>query len=459
MATLYWIVVLPAAAFTLWHMRRAHLGFGTCASWALLTLAHGLLFKPLFMQFEYPSRELIELTLLPKISFDEYWTWSVVALLPYIIFVVGMLSTGRYARRPQPGIERPQRVTRFDETVLAALALVALGGLVGFFIQFPQLLESTNKNTIATADIADYSSGGIWRALVELGFVVSLCALVNIGLGCKRRVNIALFGTTAVMWLTFCFMSDQRGLMMFAVITYLIAYGRYVAPVSRSVVVLTAAVLVLFIVGKTAMRLQTESSALQEDLAAVAANVIGQNLVENGKTITIIKMIPQQLDYQYGKTYLDAVLILVPREIFPAKTTVNLDTIIGNSIFDCDAFGACGVPPGLVAESYLNFGALGVLLLPALVGGLVGRVDRRFRTPRPGSVADLFFVYSLVFTGMGILGSGLSSVMTQVILQATEIGLVALVAGRPGVVSGGAGRAAGRSLAMRRPRGESAMGA
>lgn len=459
MDALYWIVVLPAAAVVLWWARCKGLGPGTCAFWALLTLAHGLLFKPIFMQFEFPSRELIELTLLSKISFDEYWTGSVVVLLPYIVFVACLFATGRYTRRLRSDCGLMRRVTCFNEAVLAALTLLALGGLVGFFIQFPQLLESANKNTIATSDIAEYSSGGVWRALAELGFVVSLCALVNIGLGRRRRLNAALFIATAAVWLTFCFMSDQRGMMVFAVVTYMIAYGRYVAPVTRSTVIAAVAVLLLFVVGKTAMRLQAEGAALQEDLAAVAANLIGQNLVENGKTITIVKAIPDRLVYQYGKTYLDAVLILVPRAVFPAKTTVNLDTVIGNSVFDCDAFGACGVPPGLVAESYLNFGMPGVLVLCALVGAGVGWVDRRFRTPRPGSVADLFFVYSLVFAGMAILGSGLSSVLTQMILQAAEIGFVAFVAGRPGMLRGGAGRPSARSRMLLLRRGKPALDA
>ena len=71
MSILYWVSVLLATGFILWRARRANVGPGTSAFWVHLTLAHGLLFKPLFMQLEYPSRELIELTLLPKISFEE----------------------------------------------------------------------------------------------------------------------------------------------------------------------------------------------------------------------------------------------------------------------------------------------------------------------------------------------------------------------------------------------------
>lgn len=435
MDILYWTLVLPLAALVAWHVRRSDIGFGTCAAWALLTLAHGLLVKPLFVQFEFPSRELLELTLLTKISFDEYWQGGVAVLLPYAVFMACLFFAGAYGRRPPAAPALPRRVTWFHEGVLSVLALVALAGLVGFFIQFPQLLESANKNTIATADIAEYNSGGIWRALAELGFVVAMCALVNLGLGRRPRLNRALFVVSAALWLAFGFLSDQRGLVMFAVVTYFIAYGRYVAPVSRVMLAGIGVVLLLFIVSKTAMRLQGEGGgAGLEDLSGVMTNFIGQNLVENGKTTTIVKSVPHLLDYQFGKTYLDAVLILIPRALYPDKSTVNLDTVVGNAIFDCDAFGACGVPPGLVAESYLNFGYLGVALLPALVGLLIGWLDRRFRVPRRGSVGDLFFVYALIYVGMAILGSGLSSTITQLLLQALEIGLVGLLAGAPGLL-------------------------
>ncbi len=430
MAFLYWLLLALATTLTAWQVRRAHIGWNTCASWALLALAHGLIFKPLFVAFEYPSMELIEVVLLQKITISEYWAGSVILLAPYAVFVACMLGAGRYRDRPKNDHAGSLKTIHFDERMLAALSMVALFGFVGFFTQFPQLLESANKNSIATADIADYSSGGIWRALVELAYVVSLCALLNAGRVKLKRRNLLLFGVSAALWLTFCFLSDQRGFVIFSVVTYLLAYGRFVGQVPKRAIMLIGMTMVMAIVGKTVMRLQAESGGAQEDVAIVAANFIGQNLVENGKTISIVKAVPQVIDYQLGKTYVDAVLILVPRAIFPDKTTVNLDTIIGNKVFECDAFGACGVPPGMLAESYLNFGAFGAIVLPALFGVLIGKLDARYRRVRSRGLFDLFYLYSFVFCGMAILGSGMSSVITQVLTQGIELGLVWLIAGR-----------------------------
>jgi oligosaccharide repeat unit polymerase len=426
---LYWTILATGTVMTWWYLAHARIGWSNAASWVLLTMAHGLIFKPLFVAFEYPSSELIELTLLQNITRDEYWVGGLLSLVPYALFVVCMFTAGKYhLRAPVRPIAR--WAVSFSEGGLYAVLVIAVAGLFGFFIQFPQLLESANKNSIATTDIADYNSGGIWRSMIELAYVVSLCAMLNASRPAVRRRNLALAAVSAFLWLSFCVLSDQRGLVIFSVVTLLLAYARFIGPVPRRVITIIGIALVCAVIGKTVLRLQAESDGAQADAALVAANFIGQNLIENGKTASIVKAVPDKLAFQFGKTYLDAVLILIPRSLYPDKTTVNLDTVIGNKVFECDAFGACGIPPGFVAESYLNFGPLGVMVCAALYGLLIGKVDARFRKAAQGGLFDLFFLYSFIYCGMAILGSGMSGVITQVITQCASLALVWAIAGR-----------------------------
>ena len=426
---LYWTALAVGVAMTWWYMARARIGWNNAASWALLTLAHGLIFKPLFVAFEYPSSELIQLTLLQKITVDEYWMGGLLSLIPYAVFVACMLMTGKYRRRASvPRVAA--RVISFSEGALCGILAIAVAGLFGFFMQFPQLLETANKNSIATLDLADYNSGGVWRSMIDLAYVVSLCAMLNARRPAVRRRNLVLTAVAALLWLSYCLLSDQRGLVIFSVVTYLLAYARFISPVPRRVIAAIVVALVCAVIAKTALRLHAESEDVQADAALVAANFIGQNLIENGKTASIVKAVPGRLDFQFGKTYVDAVLVLIPRSLYPDKTTVNLDTVIGNKVFECDAFGACGVPPGFVAESYLNFGPIGVLVCAALYGLLIGKLDARFRTSSKGSLFDLFFLYSFIYCGMAILGSGMSGVITQVITQSAELAIIWAIAGR-----------------------------
>lgn len=402
----------------------------TCAGWSLMTLLHGLVVKPLFVAFDFPNADILDWLLFSKITRDQYWLWGSILVLPYLAFTVAMFASGRYGKvagPPRRPVVAPRE--RLDETVLLVLFVIAALGTVSFFVQFPQLLESANKNSIATTDVEDYNGGGIWRSLIELSYVVSLCALLNVGTRVAPRRNIALFVLSAALWLAFCFLSDQRGLVIFSFVAYFIAYRRFVGPVSRKVIILGIVCVVVAIGGKTLMRIQSEVGA-QDDIAYAAANLVGQNLVENGKTISIIQATPSEIGFQFGKTYVDAILILVPRALYPQKETVNLDTVIASKVFGCDAFGACGVPPGIIAESYLNFGPLGVVCLSIAAGIFVGRVDRRFRLGPRTIAFDLFYVYSLVFSGMALLGSSVSGLITQFLIQGVTLALVLALARR-----------------------------
>ena len=448
---LYWAFLAIGVALTWLYLSRARIGWSNAASWVLLTMAHGLIIKPLFVAFDYPSRELIQITLLQNITLDEYWVGGLLSLIPYALFLICMLMSGNY-RRHAPARPIANRAVSFSTGVLYAILAISVAGLFGFFIQFPQLLESANKNTIATTDLADYNSGGVWRSMIELAYVVSLCALLNASRRAVRRRNLVLATISAVLWLGFCLLSDQRGIMIFSIVTWLLAYTRFIGPVPRRVAVAIGVALVCAVIGKTMLRLDAGSGDAQADAALVAANFIGQNLIENGKTASVVKAVPNKLDFQFGKTYLDAVLILIPRSLYPDKTTVNLDTVIGNKVFDCDAFGACGVPPGFVGESYLNFGPIGVLVSAALYGLLIGKLDARFNRTGKGGLFDLFFLYSFIYCGMAILGSGMSGVITQVITQCVELTLIWTIAGRKSAVRhkavpGGARTTAGSAAA------------
>ena len=429
MPALYLILACIGACAVAVYSWRRHITLATCAGWVLMTLLHGLLIKPLFVVLDLPSSEILDLVVFQKIDRDPYWLWGPVLLLVYGAFVAAMFSAGRYGMAPPASAPAQRPREWFDPRIMTLLIAIAAAAAVGFFIQFPQLLESANKNSIATADVADYNSGGAWRALIELAYLASLCCLVNIGQRVSRKLSALLFCISAVLWLGFCLLSDQRGAVLFSVVTYLIAYSRFIGRIPRRAVALVLVVLIGSIAAKTVMRVQAEVGA-QEDLAFAAANLVGQNLIENGKTITIVQATPSRIDYQWGLTYVDAVRILVPRSLYPDKETVNLDTVIGNRIFDCDAFGACGVPPGLIAESYLNFGAPGVLFLAIAAGAFVGMLDRRYRLGRRSVSFDLFYIYALVYSGMAILGSGISGLITQLITQGLSLGLVLLVARR-----------------------------
>jgi hypothetical protein len=425
MPELYLFVASVFCVALLIYMMQGGVNLGTAGGWVVLTCVHGLLVKPLFVYFNIPNAQVLDGLLFRSISRDEYWRWGLTSLVAYGLFFAALVIAGRY-KHVSGRVSSESRI-RYSNWRLLVFLSFAIVGVIGFFLKFPDLLGSVSKNRLATTDLADYDGGGVWRYLTDFSYIVSVCAIVNAGDKCRRRSSLALFVVGALIWFPFCYLSDQRGLMLFSVVTYLIAYNRCVKRLSAGRVAVAILAVCALVLVKTITRLQLGGAELQDTVAQTLANLVGQNLIEHSKMVAIIKAIPDQINFQAGFTYLNSILVLIPRSLFPDKPFVNLDTTIGQSVFGCDALGACAVPPGLLGESYLNFGIAGLVLVPILSGTLIGKLDLRFRIAKAGSTFEIFYLVSGLYLGMAILGSGISSSITEVVTQGILVALVCFV--------------------------------
>ena len=85
--------------------------------------------------------------------------------------------------------------------------------------------------------------------------------------------------------------------------------------------------------------------------------VLNRNQIELPKTAHIINAVPETLDFQYGKTLTRWLAAPIPREVWPDKPVIHPGPIIGNRIY---GQRVAGVPPGLIAELWWNFGWFGI---------------------------------------------------------------------------------------------------
>lgn len=413
MTALYFILataLVLAAAASLRGSRFPAYGKG----FAVLVLFYGLLVKPLFVALALPSEEFIAEFILDPLSVSEYWTGSVLLLGCYLLFVVAMISTSHMLRRVRRD-RASQRDVRFVLGRSWALMAIGMLGLVAFFSQNLELLFGASKNILATDDLADYSGSGGLRLLSSILYFIPFLMFVNIGAGYKVASSSRLMWTAVIAWVAFGFFSDQRGAILFSVFSWLIAYRIFVGKIGTRQLLAASGIALAMVFVRTVLRLTSDDAGLLATANEIVGNYIGRNLVENAKTLIIMKSIPEQLAYGYGSSYLDSILILIPRALFAAKQTVNLDTIIGMSVFGCEAFGACGVPPGLIAESYLNFGIVGLPVMMLLCGWLTAWLD--WKAAGGTVLFRTLYAASFVYFGLSVLGSSVSSFMTQAVMH------------------------------------------
>jgi oligosaccharide repeat unit polymerase len=90
------------------------------------------------------------------------------------------------------------------------------------------------------------------------------------------------------------------------------------------------------------------------------------------KTAHISSKVPQDVDFQYGRTFLTAFLAPIPRVVWSEKPTVRADNLVAQEILGLQRQNRPGAPPGIVGELYLNWS------WPGVVGGmfLLGRFLR-----------------------------------------------------------------------------------
>ncbi|MGH8238413.1 MAG: O-antigen polymerase [Steroidobacteraceae bacterium] len=378
-------------------------------------LLYGITIKPLFVVLELPSADFIADFVLYPLTEQQYWSGSTFLLAYYGLFLLAMIAAGRtlaHVRVRPAALE----IERFRLGRVVFVLGVGLLGMLAFFYQNPDLLTGASKNVLAADDVASYQGSGISRTLCSALYFVPFLMLVNVRNNYRRKASLLVLWIAALAWLGFNFLADQRGGMLFATVSWLIAYAGFIGPVRFRYLFALGVVVGAMVLVRTALRIASGAEGALASLDQVLGNYIGRNFVENAKTLIIMDAVPQSLPQMYGSSYLDSLLILVPRALLPDKQTVNLDTIIGISVFDCDAIGACGVPPGLIAESFVNFGFGGIVVMLVIAGVVTAWLD--WRATGGGSWYRIFYASSLVYFGMAALGSGISSFTTQLIMSA-----------------------------------------
>jgi len=113
-------------------------------------------------------------------------------------------------------------------------------------------------------------------------------------------------------------------------------------------------------------------------LDTIAGNM---NFFAFSKTSHIFDAIPGKFDYQYGVTLLTWLFPPIPRTMSMEKPPVFTGAVRGQKVFETmDPSGeGAAVPPGIVAEQFLNFGHLGVPVGMFILGYCLRLLYRSFR--------------------------------------------------------------------------------
>ncbi len=283
-----------------------------------------------------------------------------------------------------------------------------------------------------------YKSGGIVTRLGTYGsgsatglgvLVVGSAALLGVAVvaawlgyakGLFGRRGLVIIAASSGLLLA---LHGQRGALLVALAMTVVVYHYLVRRLrGREVAVLGAAILLAIVVlGLPRLRvLHTEELAFRaSDYARIGGWLLLRNLTSFDALLLTVEKVPREVNYQWGRSYVDAVAMVVPRQIYKKKPERNLF----NRVLRKNDVGSMAMP--LPAEGYLNFGLAG-LLLEAVLLGIIYRMLYAYRARHQTNAAAIlayalgvaFFVF--IWRG-GLLGGHLGLLGAYAVLLAAVV--------------------------------------
>ena len=358
-------------------------------------------------------------------SFNLYSSLVVV----FLLFVLMGFKLGFRFKIKQSNAERESfRISRRVSVLILLLNLF----LTYTFVQANGGVISMLGEGISRVRTDEFYEGNdVALSLGYLKMIVNSSGLLSI-LHYLSRKNI-LKGTNAdiilclshlVCFLFIPFISSARSaIFAFFISFFIVAESLKVIKFNLRKVLVIGILFLTILTGMLYLRHASYDAEYKLDVAQeIAASTVGsRHFLDLTKTIRIISYSFDNGFYYYGESYTRVIKNIIPRSLFPNKPSLGLGPELGPIIFNTNG---AGVPPGLIGESFLNFGILGIFvatLLSVLNGYFLKLLFVRAKTKL---LYSLYYGYFLFPLTISFLTFGFSRTLTFIIINAIMIYVV-----------------------------------
>ena len=289
-------------------------------------------------------------------------------------------------------------------------------------VDFSDVDAISQKRRVSLGEGQGYSVMGYYRMVMDLIEPLFYIALMYMLIHKKKIWSLLGIFTLiiGILNLIYPFVESSRSNTLYILInTGLIIYyikGQIKIKYLIQVVFACGFIMVLM----TALR-NTKSakrSATPVETNPIAIMVGSTNFLGVDKTSQIIGGVPDKLDYQYGYTFILWIVAPIPSTMWKNKPDISFGLVIGDKIYEKreeDSFGG-GIPPGFVAELYLNFGYAGIVAGMFILGLVLKLLYDFFAKMRQTSTfAMLIYIIVVVPFALKLIGGDFSTVITKVI--------------------------------------------
>ncbi|MEM9824702.1 MAG: O-antigen polymerase [Bacteroidota bacterium] len=324
------------------------------------------------------------------------------------------------------------RWKRFNVYALSiVLFLLSAVGIYTFLIQYGVesfLIENISQKRfqkVEGTDIPTSSTYGRWLAsLGTTGFIIffTYCKKYSKPLWGPNGILLLLLFFEAII---FPFITNTRvGIISIFLFTGVII--NYTSGLKLKSTVLAGSVGVFIVLITSTFRYAFgQAKNLGESISLINFDffieifVANRNLLGIAKTCHIINAIPDKVGYEYGETMIQWMFAPIPRSIWASKPLIGVGADDAmKAIFNIPSFVHTGVPPGVIAEFYLNFGILGIIF-GMFAFGLILKMIYRVLLPlikEKNGNAIVLYIYFGYAIGFILPGTSFSPSMVNLLL-------------------------------------------
>ncbi len=260
-----------------------------------------------------------------------------------------------------------------------------------------------------------------WRLLgisLPHGFLIVFMALVWLR---KIKAESADYALLGVIFLVSCFIpfiASTRTPILEVLVVLAMLRHYLVKEVNLTKLVIIGFVGMMVIGTLGELRRNPEKLVLVSVASSIDSVVGSSYFVDLGKTSIVVNRVPATVDYLYGSSFISIGMTLIPRQLWPDKPVVRIGYFVGQEVIRLN--NMTGIPPGFIAETYLNFGYWGILPIFFLLGCLVRKLynpllqQRNFKN-------TVTYVVGIVLISLSLLSTDLTYALVQALSYSAPI--------------------------------------
>ncbi|WP_188434365.1 O-antigen polysaccharide polymerase Wzy [Halopseudomonas salina] len=297
-------------------------------------------------------------------------------------------------------------------------------------LDLSDLTSISNKRAIEVDD-GTYSAYGHLKFLASFAEVALYLVLAS-GLTMLKRSHklsnqIMIYTAFAFAFITPFVSSSRMDIMLVGINCLIIIYYAKNRSLPKKVLIGTLVFSVSIASGMGYLRATAQGNDASTYTDPIQSTVGSGNFVDLARTSIIIANVPEKMDYLYGTSLISWITAPIPRVIWPEKPNVSLGPSVRSEIYGLPTLNN-GFPPGIVAEGYMNFGYIGLIILPFLFGSIQKLLYMTFRNIIISNpIALLIYISFLWRFSFGAIGLNFSQALVQVATDIVVMGTLLIL--------------------------------